>query len=394
MNSDFQPDIDSLKTIAAIPTILNVVCRVTGMGFAAVARVTDSRWVCLAVNDEIDFGLKPGGELKVETTICHEVRQNREAAVIDHVAEDEVFCGHPTPAMYGFQSYISMPIFLKDGSFFGTLCAIDPKPAKLKNATVIGMFKLFAELIAFHLDTGKQLAAAEANLLDARTAAELHEQFVAVLGHDLRNPLAAIGAGTQLLQQTPLNEKARSIVAMMDKSVVRMSALIGDVLDLARGRLAGGITLTQSSASLEPVLRQVIEELQSAHPDRVIEALFNLKHPVVADRSRMGQLFSNLLGNALVYGAKNEPVQVTATTNGKFALAVINKGAPIPVAAMDRLFQPFSRGGASSRQQGLGLGLYIASEIARAHGGTIDVKSSAEATCFTFSMPLDGAAGQ
>src|ERR1700722_19211572 len=234
MSNDFQSDIDAIEPIAAVPMILNVVCRVTGMGFAAVARVTEHRWVCLAVNDEINFGLKPGGELKVETTICHEVRDAREAVIIDHAAQDAVYCGHPTPEMYGFQSYISMPIFLKDGSFFGTLCAIDPKPAKLKNATVIGMFKLFAELIAFHLDAGKQLAAAEANLLDARTAAELHEQFVAVLGHDLRNPLAAIGAGTQLLQKTPLNEKARSIIAMMDKSVVRMSALIGDVLDLAR----------------------------------------------------------------------------------------------------------------------------------------------------------------
>ncbi len=364
------------------------------MGFAAVARVTDSRWVCLAVNDEINFGLKPGGELKVETTICHEVRQNREAAVIDHVAEDEVLLRTPDagavwlPKLH-FDADLSQgwqllrhPMRHRSRS----------RPS-IKNATVIGMFKLFAELIAFHLDAGKQLAAAEANLLDARTAAELHEQFVAVLGHDLRNPLAAIGAGTQLLQKTPLNEKARSIIAMMDKSVVRMSALIGDVLDLARGRLGGGITLARSSAPLEPVLRQVIEELQSTHPDRAIAAVFNLKRPVVADRSRIGQLFSNLLGNALIYGAKNEPVQVTATTNGKFALAVINKGAPIPVTAMDRLFQPFSRGGSPSRQQGLGLGLYIASEIARAHGGTIDVKSSADETCFTFSMPLDGAAG-
>src|SRR5271170_269009 len=157
MDSDFRADIDAFQIIAAVPTILNVVCRVTGMGFAAVARVTEHRWVCLAVNDEINFGLKPGGELKVETTICHEVRDAREAVIIDHVAQDAVYCGHPTPAMYGFQSYISMPIFLKDGSFFGTLCAIDPKPAKLKNSGVIEMFRLFANLIASHLDASEEL---------------------------------------------------------------------------------------------------------------------------------------------------------------------------------------------------------------------------------------------
>src|ERR1700683_4603262 len=344
MDNDFQTDIDSLKTIAAIPTILNVVCRVTGMGFAAVARVTDSRCVCLAVNDEINFGLKPGGELKVETTICHEVRDAREAVIIDYVAEDKIYCGHPTPAMYGFQSYISMPIFLKDGSFFGTLCAIDPNPAKLKNDGVIGMFRLFAELIAFHLDAGRRLAAAEANLLDARTAAAVRDQFLAVLGHDLRNPLASIGAGTQLLQKTPLDEKARSIVALMDQSVVRMAALITNVLDFARGRLGGGLTLERSDTPLEPVLKQIIAELQAVHPGRAIDAEFHLTQPGVHSSTRICQLLSNLLGNALTYGADSAPVRVKATTNGRFALVVCNKGAPIPAATMARLFQPFARG--------------------------------------------------
>src|SRR3954468_23621534 len=251
MDDDFSTDIDAIDSIAAVPTILNVVCRVTGMGFAAVARVTEGRWVCLAVNDEIAFGLKPGGELKVETTICHEVRQARDAVAIDHVAEDEIYCRHHTPAMYGFQSYISMPIFLKDGSFLGTLFAIDPKPAKLKNPGVIGMFKLFAELIAFHLDAGRRLATAEADLLDARATSLLREQFIAVLGHDLRNPLASIAAGVRLVQKTRVEEKAVSILEMMQKSVTRRAVLIDNVMDLARGRLGGGMTLTPTSEPLE-----------------------------------------------------------------------------------------------------------------------------------------------
>lgn len=388
----YQADIEATANIDAIPTILSVVCRVTGMGFAAVARVTSDRWICLAVNDEINFGLKPGGELKVETTLCHEVRQARQAVIIDHAAHDKIYCGHPTPALYGFQSYISMPIFLKNGSFFGTLCAIDPKPAKLNNPGMIGMFELFAELIAFHLDAGRRLATAEADLLDARTASELREQFIAVLGHDLRNPLASIGAGIDLLQRTPLNDKARSVVAMMAKSVGRMSALISDVLDFARGRLGGGLALNRSAIPLEPVLKQVVAELQSTHPERVIKAEFDLTAPVVADRERIGQLFSNLLGNALTYGAAGEPVRVKATTNGRFELVVANNGAAIPAAAMDRLFLPFSRGAVRPNQQGLGLGLYIASAIARAHGGKIDAESTAAETRFTFSMPLDGGA--
>src|SRR4051812_26002719 len=121
-------DIEYVSQIPVVRSILDVVCQTTGMGFAAVARVTDERWVACSVKDNISFGLLPGGELKLDTTICNEIRQSGAPVVIDHVSEDPDFSGHHTPAMYGFQSYISMPIKRRDGSFFGTLCAIDPDP--------------------------------------------------------------------------------------------------------------------------------------------------------------------------------------------------------------------------------------------------------------------------
>jgi len=158
---DFQADIDLIGGIEAIPTILDVVCCTTGMGFAAVARVTEDRWVACRVRDDIAFGLGPGDELNVETTLCHEIRQHREAVVIDNVAEHPVYCGHPTPARYGFQSYVSMPIVLPDGSFFGTLCAIDPRPAQVDRPAVVGTFRMFADLIAFHVEAHRRAASAE-----------------------------------------------------------------------------------------------------------------------------------------------------------------------------------------------------------------------------------------
>src|ERR1700709_1629765 len=206
MATGFDADIVAVQRIAAVPRILEVVCRSTGMGFAAVARVTDERWVCCAVRDEIEFGLVPGGELEVETTICHEIRQSHEAVVIDNVAEDGAYCGHHTPEKYGFQSYISMPIVLSDGTFFGTLCAIDPRPARLNTPQTVGMFKLFAELIATHLEAVDRVAASEATLLSERETSELREQFIAVLGHDLRNPLASIAAGARMLPKAASKE--------------------------------------------------------------------------------------------------------------------------------------------------------------------------------------------
>ena len=132
----------------------------------------------------------------------------------------------------------------------------------------------------------------------------------------------------------------------------------------------------------------MIDELQSTHPDRIIDAEFNVTRPVHADRVRIAQLLSNLLGNALMHGAEGEPVRVKVSTQDQFELAVRNAGQPIAAATMGRLFHPFARGEVRPSQQGLGLGLYIASEIARAHGGTIDVTSDQNETCFTFRMPL------
>ena len=390
LRPDFVGDIAAIHSIEAVPTILQAVCHATGMGFAAVARVTEGRWVACSVLDQIDFGLKPGGELKVETTICHEIRQARKGVVIDHVAEDPTYARHHTPAMYGFQSYISMPIIRRDGSMFGTLCAIDPKPHRLNVPGTVGMFKLFAELIAFHIDASDRLATSESKLMDEREQAELREQFIAVLGHDLRNPLASILSGTRLLLRGGLDERSSEIAVVMEDSATRMSELIDNVLDMARVRLGGGFDLHRAlEDDLAPVLEQVVAELRIAHPECDIETRSDLSEPVNCDRSRVAQLFSNLVGNAVKHGDATQPIRIHAqTAEGAFKLSVVNAGVPIPLSAQKRLFQPYARGTGKGNPQGLGLGLYIASEIARAHGGMLTVSSSPVETRFTFQMPL------
>jgi sigma-B regulation protein RsbU (phosphoserine phosphatase) len=229
---------------------------------------------------------------------------------------------------------------------------------------------------------------ADTALKSQREEAELREQFIAVLSHDLRNPLASISAGVRILQRK-LDAGDASVLTMMQKSVLRMAGLIDNVMDFARGRLGGGIIINPADLPLEPTLRQVVDELQSVHPEVAIKAKFDLDKPVIVDHVRIAQLFSNLLGNALTHGLEGGVVSVKAITTDKFELEVCNRGDPIPPEAIERLFLPFSRAGAArSNQQGLGLGLFIASQIAQAHGGRIDVTSTPELTCFTFRMPL------
>jgi signal transduction histidine kinase len=380
--------VQEISEIDAVPTILEVVCRTTGMGFAAVARVTENRWIACGVRDEIDFGLVPGGELKIETTICNEIRQHREAVVIDNVDADPVFAGHHTPAIYGLRAYISMPIVLGDGSFFGTLCAIDRQPRKLNTPETIGMFKLFAELIAFHLDAHRKVRKSEEGLRTEQRESELREQFIAVLGHDLRNPLAAISAGARRLSRSPMDEPSRAVLDLVQKSVSRMSNIIDDVLDLARSRLGSGIgSNVIEGAEIKPSLDQVVAELQSAYPDRVIDADID-DIALTCDPGRIAQLLSNLIANALTHGASDGPVTVRGQRLGNgFEISVTNAGDPIPSHALKSLFEPFVRSASSTDQKGLGLGLYIASEIAKAHGGKLNVISNADRTTFSLSLP-------
>ncbi len=149
-------DVAAIQRIAAVPSILEVVCQMTGMRLAAIARVTEEEWVACAVRDEMSYGLPPGTELDLSTTLCDEVRGHRRAILIEHVAEDPIFRDHQTPRLYGFQSYISTPIVRANGDFFGTIFAIDTAPAKLSNSGALTSLPLFAQLIALELDAGER----------------------------------------------------------------------------------------------------------------------------------------------------------------------------------------------------------------------------------------------
>ena len=417
MEIDPSREIEAIQRIGAVPRILDAVCQITGMGFVAVARVTSDRWICCAVRDHINFGLVEGGELPVETTICTEIREHGSTIVIDNAEIDSAFRHHPTPRLYGFKSYITAPITLADGTVWGTLCAIDPQPRDLKRPEIVQSFQLFGELIAAQLDLYRRFAQSQANLsaseenlrssevsrlsaeenlkasqadlLDERKTSELREQFIGVLGHDLRNPLASVDAGLRVLLRGTHAEKTPEIIAMIQKSVMRMSALVDNIMDFARGRLSGGLTIkSDANEPLTPVIEQVISEMHYAWPDIFIETAIAINEPVYCDRNKIAQLFSNLLGNAVTYGDKDRPILVSAkTTDDRFKLSVTNYGPPISDKAMKNLFRPYMRGDRVS-QQGLGLGLYIASEIARAHGGTVKAESNPGATVFVFDMPL------
>ena len=141
---ELKAEVIALGRDERLRAILRDICGATGMGFAAIARVTEQRWIACLVEDRIAFGLDPGGELKIHETICDEIRDSGEAVVIDDASDDIKWSRHPVPVIYGFKSYCSFPVYLEDGSFFGTLCAIDPAPRPVTDDAIIEMFTRYA----------------------------------------------------------------------------------------------------------------------------------------------------------------------------------------------------------------------------------------------------------
>lgn len=382
-------DIATIGRISAVPAILQVIRELTGMRFAAVARVTEDSWTTCAVLDQLEFGLQVGDELDLVTTLCHEIRQSHVSVVIDKASEDPLYCEHHTPRMYHFESYISVPVFRTDGRFFGTICALDPVPAQLKSSSIQSTMESFARMLALQIEAEENAQLTETALLQERETAELREQFIAVLGHDLRNPLFAISAGAEmLLRKHPdpaIEVRLRNILG----SAQRATRLVDDVLDFARGRLGNGIPVAiQPCADLTDAVQQVVTEIRNVHPQRTIHACIGDLQGVACDRGRIAQLLSNLLANAVTHGDPEGDIEVIAQVeHGALMLAVKNQGH-IGEAILPHLFQPYSRPIGSTPQAGLGLGLYIASQIAKSHGGRLHVESTAESgTLFTFSLP-------
>ncbi len=419
-----------LGTVPLVASLLDVLCGMTGMGLALVTRMTGDQWTTCAIRDEINTEITSGLTLPASTMLCREVTGGRQLLVVSDLAEDPVHCSDPFLVQQCFRSYIGAPIRLADGSVFGTLCTFGREVIRVDNIPVESVFGLFAKLVANQIDaadriaatsadlrtatsrldvseTGRQavesqlavstaslnavntrLTASDAALLNAQATGLLREQFVAVLGHDLRNPISAIAAGTRLLQRQPLDDRGRQVLAMMGQSADRMAELVRNMLDFALTQFGGGIPVHCTTTSdLASTLGHVVGELQAKFPDRDVVTRLELDLPVSCDPNRIGQLLSNLLANAITHGAADQPVWVNAATkNGMFELAVSNGGRQVSTETMAGLFKPFVKGNRHN-QEGLGLGLHIAAAIAHAHGGTLVATSTQESTKFVLCMP-------
>jgi len=259
----------------------------------------------------------------------------------------------------------------KDGRIIEV--ALTVSPVHDERGNIVGAAKIARDVTA--------LKAAE------RERQRTRDMYLGILGHDLRNPLNTIVASLYTLDRV-LTDDARKVLARMARSTQRMSRMIEQLLDFTRARLGEGIILDLSAGDLRDISHGVVEELEAQHPHRI---RFEGKSvPGRFDSDRLAQAVANLVGNALQHGSPDEPVDVRVTShNGHGRLEVENRGAPIPDAVKATIFEPFRRAETRQDSSGLGLGLYIAREIVRAHGGTIEVESADNRTTFAIELPSE-----
>jgi signal transduction histidine kinase len=235
-------------------------------------------------------------------------------------------------------------------------------------------------------------ATAEAASRVGHAMARYRDQSLAILGHDLRNPLGAITMCAQVISRSEVPDGRTSrLASRILSSADRMTRMVGELLDLTRTRLGVGLSFTVGPMDLAPLCRQVLGELEALHPARVVRFVATGDLRGEWDADRLGQMISNLAGNAIQHG-NGQPIRVAAREAGEdVVLDFHNVGRTIDPDALDAIFEPFVRGPASAEDQGstsMGLGLYIAREIVAAHGGTIEVTSTAEAgTTFQVRLP-------
>lgn len=395
-DSELADDIDRVKRIPIVTTLLDVICETTGMGFAAVARVTKDRWITCTVRDDIQFGLVTGSELRVETTICDEIRDSHQPVIIDHVQENALFCTHHTPLMYGFQSYISFPIILKTGEFFGTLCAIDPKPAQLENTKITGMFAAFADLISFHLqqlDLLDQSDHAVKNLSRQLThSVDENRQYRHISNHNLQEPLRKLrlfsGMLVDVVRKKDL-DKAEELAVKISAGAEKFSMMIKDLSAFSiLDDDANAFERTDVNDIVALVCNRLSSQLKAKNATVDVGEL----PPLSAIPDQLEQLFYHLLHNAIKFSKKDEPLALSITGRDVFQsglhdqlpagnethyveIQIADNGVGIEKSQLEKIFDLFAQLPQDKVRQGEGFGLAYCRKIIRNHFGLIQLQS-------------------
>lgn len=389
MDDSDHPDVAAISRIAFVPKLLEVVTRVTGLRFAAVARVTDTQWITCAVRDEIAFGLVPGSELPLETTICNEIRDHRRPVVFEHASRHPLYASHHTPLRYGLESYISVPLHAVNGEFFGTLCAIDPQPSSVESSGMVDMLELFAQLIGAQLESVDRLKLSETALRSALDVAGARERFIGDVSGELRDPLQTIVMDAHALRASPgLGADAMALARSIEHSAWRMADVIEELASFNHDQIGAGAELAAVGAeAVTAEITRVLTRLAAQNPGRAIATQCRIEGQVECAPKPLGQLLANLVTNVLRHSDAESTVSVDIASRGvHLRMDVRATGLSLPENVLDSVSGSLVRPAGVGRQDAWNF--FTAGEIARAHGGELSAERHAAGGALSFTMPL------
>ena len=283
---------------------------------------------------------------------------------------------------------LAMALRHRDGTVEDAVFRLLAEPTRTVAGATVGVVLVAVKVT----DLVRAREALESALAEKSAAERLREQLFGIVGHDLRGPLSTIVTGARLLQvRGGLAPDAARTIELIQRSGDRMAKMITQLLDYTRAYLGGGIAVERGPTDLASVCADVLAEYNTARPDRVVSVDAASDSGGLWDRERLAQLVANLVGNAIQHGRGDLPIALRLDGRGDTVwLTVHNHGEPIPPSLLPTIFDPFRHGRTtgSGPSGGLGRGLYISREIVRAHGGEIDVLSTAEeGTTFTVRLP-------
>ncbi|MDU4058201.1 MAG: GAF domain-containing protein [Pseudomonas oryzihabitans] len=375
--------VELLTSLDSVAALLRVVCDISGLGVATVAEVTEQRWIACAVEDRIAFGLQPGAELDLESTLCNHVRSSHDAVIISDVTQNPTYCDHPAPGLYGWKSYLSVPVFRPNGTFFGTLCAFDPQPApRLEQRPVIDTLDGFARLLGELLAREEQRREASPGARGDLDLTPLREQLLVLLEEDLQRPLQALAAQdlpTSAAQAEPWQAEAR-----------RLAERSAAAADFVRVRLGHGLPLKLNLVEgVNERLTNLLATLQARFPDQTLGSeLPELPAAVRLDLPRLLQA----MGALLEWVASRNPAGGTLLLRGEldercYRLAVESRTAVVDPGSLSQVFQPALTEATPEQPARLELSLYLAQEVARGHGGSLVARQENGRLRFILTLP-------
>lgn len=374
--------IELLTSLDSVAALLRVVCDISGLGVATVAEVTEQRWIACAIEDRIAYGLQPGAELDLESTLCNQVRSSHDAVIISDVTQNPTYCDHPAPGLYGWKSYLSVPVFRPNGTFFGTLCAFDPQPApRLEQRPVIDTLDGFARLLGELLAREEQRREESPGVRGDRDLTPLREQLLVLVEEDLQRPLQALAA-----QDLPTSAPEAEVWQAEARRLAERSAAAAEFV---RARLGHGLPLKLAlEENVNERLLSLFATLQTRFPDQALSSeLQALPAALRLDLPRVLQALDAVLEEVASRNLPGGTLRLRSVVKERCYSLVVESTTVMDPGELSQLFQPALKTVDLERRTRLDLGLYLAHKIARGHGGSLVARQENGRLRFILTLP-------